>query len=114
MPPLVPGVGTTAAGNCVAVNTFLSQDSMWPLPLVPILVWSLAPVLGLLGVVSLARGRRGMPLLVLALLVEATAIISFVVGGMFLIYVFSPLLVTTLFAWMTTRSARPARPKTVA
>lgn len=106
LPALEPGVGRTAVGNCVPVAILESADSIWPLPLLPILVWSLAPTLALFGVVWLVRGRRGMPLVGLALVLEATAIISFVVGPMFLIYVFVPLLVTALLAWTLTRSLR--------
>lgn len=107
LPPLEPGVGTTAVGNCVPVSLLQSTEPIWPLPLLAILVWSLAPALALLGVVWLTRGHRGLPLVALALVVEATAVISFVVGPMFLLYVFAPLLLTTLLAWMTTRSLRP-------
>jgi hypothetical protein len=80
------------------------------LPLIPIVVWSLTPALSVFGVRRILRRKRGFPVVLVALLVEATAIISFVAGPMFLLYVFAPLAVTTLLAAIAAapRLRRPA------
>jgi len=98
LPALQPGVGITASGNCTHVSVFEAGESMWPSPLIPVALWSLAPVLGLIGVLRILAGRRGFVIVGIALALEATAIISFVAGPMFLLYVFLPLALTTLLA----------------
>src|SRR5438046_8409536 len=81
------------------------------LPIIPIAVWSLAPALSLFGVLRILARKRGFPIVLVALLVEATAIISFVAGPMFLLYVFVPLAVTTLLASLAA-APRLRRPDT--
>jgi len=110
LPALQPGIGITGSGNCVRVNIFEMGESIWPLPIIPIVVWSLAPALSLFGVLRIRGRKRGFAVVVGALLVEATAIISFVAGPMFLLYVFVPLAVTTLLASIAAapRLRRPA------
>jgi hypothetical protein len=110
LPALQPGIGMTGSGNCVRINIFEGGGSIWPLPIIPIAVWSLAPAIGLFGVLRILGRKRGFPLVLMALLVEATAIISFVAGPMFLLYVFAPLAVTTLLAAIAAapRLRRPA------
>lgn len=98
LPALQPGIGLTGSGNCVRVNIFEGGESIWPSPIIPIAVWSLAPALSLFGVLRILGRKRGFPVVLIALLVEATAIISFVAGPMFLLYVFLPLAFTTLLA----------------
>ena len=97
LPALQPGIGITGSGNCARVNIFEAGES-WPLPIIPIAVWSLAPALSLFGVLRILGRKRGFLVVLMALLVEATAIISFVAGPVFLLYVFVPLAVTTLLA----------------
>jgi hypothetical protein len=106
LPALQPG-----SGSCVRVNIFDGGESIWPLPIIPIAAWSLAPALSLFGVLRILRRKRGFPVVLIALLVEATAIISFVVGPMFLLYVFVPLAVTTLLASLAA-APRLRRPDT--
>ena len=81
------------------------------MPIIPIAVWSLAPALSLFGVLRILGRKRVFPVVLMALLVEATAIISFVAGPMFLLYVFVPLAVTTLLASIAAapRLRHPAR-----
>jgi hypothetical protein len=98
LPALQPGIAITGSGNCVRVNIFEGGESIWPLPIIPIAVWSLALTLSLFGVLRILGRKRGFPVVLVALLVEATAIISFVLGPMFLLYVFAPLAVTTSLA----------------
>src|SRR5205823_11921164 len=110
LPALQPGIGMTGSGNCVRVNIFEMGESIWPLPIIPIAVWSLAPALSLFGVLRILGRKRGFAVVLVALLVEATAIISFVAAPMFLLYVFVPLAVTTLLASIAAapRLRRPA------
>ena len=98
LPALQTGIGITGSGNCARVNIFEAGESIWPLPIIPIAVWSLAPALSLFGVLRILGRKRGFLVVLMALLVEATAIISFVAGPVFLLYVFVPLAVTTLLA----------------
>jgi len=91
-------------------NSDEGGESIWPLPIVPIAVWSLAPALSLFGVLRILDRKRGFAVVLVALLVEVTAIISFVAGPMFLLYVFVPLAVTTVLASIAAapRLRRPA------
>ena len=61
LPALQPGIGITGSGNCVQVNIFEGGESIWPLPIIPIAVWSLAPALGLFGVLRILGRKRGFP-----------------------------------------------------
>src|SRR5205814_8466798 len=45
LPALQTGIGITGSGNCARVNIFEAGESIWPLPIIPIAVWSLAPAL---------------------------------------------------------------------
>src|SRR5437763_2533670 len=109
LPALQPGIGITGSGNCVQVNIFEGGESIWPLPIIPIAVWSLAPALSLCGVLRILGRKRGFPVVLMALLVDATAIISFVTVPFSLLYVFVPLAVSTLLA-STAAAPRPLHP----
>ena len=111
LPALVPGAGITASANCIHLSVVEAGEPIWPLPLLAILLWSLAPAAGLVGILRILSGRRGMPVVTVALLVEATAVISFVAGPLFLIYVFVPLALATVLAAVV--AGVPVRPSAV-
>jgi hypothetical protein len=90
-------VQTLEPARCETLSLVQSQP-VWPMPFLAITVWSLVP---LLAVVGAWRGRSSFVLV--ALLVECTAIASFAVGGYYVLYVAVPLLVV----WVLTRL--PAR-----
>jgi hypothetical protein len=75
-------------------------NDLFPAPLLWIIMWSLAPALAVIGVWLSARPRTW--LIVLALLMELTGIIS-LGGGFIFTLVIEPLLVTTLVASLRAR-----------
>jgi hypothetical protein len=95
-------VQTLTPAHCDTMSLVQSQ-SVWPMPLLAIALWSLAPMLAVLGVWS------GRPWLVaIALIVEMSSIISFGVGPYFLPYVAAPLALT----WLLARRAATAASRT--
>ena len=91
-------VQTLTPAHCDTMSLVQAQ-SVWPMPLLALVIWSLAPLLAVLGVWS---GR--LLLVAVALIVEMSSIISFGVGPYFLPYVAVPLAIT----WILARRARPA------
>lgn len=91
-------VQTLTPARCDTMSLVQSQ-SVWPMPLLALVLWSLAPLLAVLGVWS---GRPW--LAALALIIEMSSIVSFGVGPYFLPYVAVPLALT----WVLARRARPA------
>jgi hypothetical protein len=98
------GTGQTSAPAVMhCENTSMVQEQglthLWPMPLVALIVWSLAPLLAVAGVRS---GR--MSLVTAALLIEATVLISFGAAPIYAPLVLLPLAITCLIAWRTRRS----------
>ena len=91
-------IQTLTPAHCDTMSLVQSQ-SVWPMPLLVLVLWSLAPLLAVLGVWS---GRLW--LVAVALIVEMSSIISFGVGPYFLPYVAAPLGIT----WILARRARRA------
>jgi len=91
-------VQTLTPAHCDTMSLMQAQ-SVWPMPLLALVLWSLAPLLAVLGVWS---GRLW--LVAVALIVELSSIISFGVGPYFLPYVAVPLALT----WLLARRARRA------
>ncbi len=89
-------VRTLAPAYCESTRMADIQP-VWPMPLLALAVWSLAPVLGVVGVWN---GRTW--LVALALGIEASSIISFGAGPYYLTFVFAPLALT----WVLARRAR--------
>ena len=90
-------VQTLTPAHCDTMSLVQAQ-SVWPMPLLAIALWSLVPLLAVGGVWS---GRLW--LVAVALIVELSSIISFGVGPYFLPYVAVPLAIT----WILARRARP-------
>ncbi len=68
------------------------------MPLIAIAVWSLAPVIGYLGVRRKMAGQGGTALIVLALVLEVTVLISFGAAPFFAPFVLLPLVISTALA----------------
>ena len=85
-------VQTLTPAHCDTMSLVQSQ-SVWPMPLLVLVLWSLAPLLAVLGVWS---GRLW--LVAVALIVEMSSIVSFGVGPYFLPYVAVPLALTWILA----------------
>ncbi len=85
-------VVTLAPAHC-ETTSMVEIQPVWPMPLLALAVWSLAPLLAVVGVWS------GRPWLVaVALIVEASSIISFGAGPYYLTVVLVPLALTWLLA----------------
>ena len=92
---------TPAPQVCRGSSLIEVQGSdLFPAPLLWILMWSLAPLLAVLGVWLSRRPR--IRLIALALLMELTGIIS-LGGGFIFALVIEPLLLITLFASLRAR-----------
>lgn len=89
-------VVTLAPAHCETMSLMEIQP-VWPMPLLALALWSFAPLLAVFGVWS---GR--LSLVALALIVEASSVISFGVGPYYLPFVAVPLALT----WVLARRAR--------
>jgi len=90
-PGQTPGPQICRGSSLVEVQ----GNDLFPAPLLWILMWSLAPLLAVIGVWLSARPRTS--LIVLAMLMELTGIIS-LGGGFIFTLVIEPLLLVTLVA----------------
>jgi hypothetical protein len=93
-PNQTPGPTTCHSESLVVTQ----RESLFPAPLLWILIWSLAPVLAIVGVRFRADGTAGGSWLIgLAFLMDLTGIIS-MGGGFVYALVVAPLLLITLIA----------------
>ena len=85
------------------------RQPIFPLPFFAVLVWSLAPLLSYYGARLRVWGDPGIGtlLMVVGLVLEATALVSFGAAPFFVPFVFVPLLVATAITFAT--SAQPPR-----
>lgn len=95
----VPGqIATPGPTICERASLFQSQP-IWPLPFLAVAVWSVAPLISYAGVRRRMAGRgSGTALIVLALALEATVLISFGAAPFFAPFVLLPLLISTALA----------------
>ncbi|MDQ3097291.1 MAG: hypothetical protein M3Q61_03885 [Chloroflexota bacterium] len=87
-------VSTIAPGHCESTR-MIDVQSVWPMPLLVLAVWSLAPLLAVVGVWS--TPVRSI-LVLAALVIEATSIISFGAGPYYIPFVLVPLTLTWILA----------------
>ena len=93
-----PGqIATPGPTICERTSIFESQP-IWPLPFLAVAVWSVAPLLSYVGVRRRMAGQGGTALIVLALLLEATVLISFGAAPFFAPFVLLPLVISTALA----------------
>jgi hypothetical protein len=90
----------TSPQRCETTRMIDVQGQWWPMPGVALIVWSLAPVLAVAGVWS-AR----LWLVTLALAMEATVLISFGAGPLYIPFVLLPLAITWFIARRAARAA---------
>lgn len=92
----VPGqIATPGPTICERTSLFQSQP-IWPLPFLAVAVWSVAPLISYVGVRRRMAGRgSGIALIVLALMLEATVLISFGAAPFFAPFVLLPLVIST-------------------
>lgn len=92
-------VVTLEPARCDTLSLVASQP-IWPMPAIALAFWTLVPVLGIVG------ARRRMPgLLLAAIVLELTSIISFAVGPYYLLFVTPALAVTWILTGISKRAA---------
>jgi hypothetical protein len=104
-----PGVPSTPGPTICGQQSLIQAQPVWPMPLLAIAVWSLAPLISYIGVRRKMAGQSGSSaLIVLGLVLEATVVISFGAAPFFAPFVLLPLLITTVIA-LTSRRGEPLR-----
>jgi hypothetical protein len=94
----VPGqIATPGPTICDRESLFQSQP-IWPLPFLAVAVWSVAPLISYVGVRRRMAGHGGTALIILALMLEATVLISFGAAPFFAPFVLLPLVISTALA----------------
>lgn len=100
-PPGMTAAPATFGPQVCGVQALWQYQPVFPMPFFAVLIWSLAPSLGYLGVrmrTSSGDPGPGTLLLVLGLVVEATVLISIGAAPFFVPFVFVPQLVATAIA----------------
>jgi hypothetical protein len=97
-----PGVAATPGPTICGQQSLFQAQPIWPMPFLAVAVWSAAPLIGYVGVRRRLAGESGgTALLVLAVLLEATVLISFGAAPFFAPFVLLPLLISTALAFAT-------------
>ena len=101
----VPGATVTPGPTICGRQSLIQAQPVWPLPLLAIVMWSVAPLISYVGVRRRMAGESGgTTLIAVALLLEATVLISFGAAPFFVPYVLLPLIISTAIAL----ASRPA------
>lgn len=94
-----PGVPATPGPMVCGTQSLIQAQPIWPMPLLAIVAWSIAPLISYVGVRRMMAGENGGGALIgFALLLEATALISFGAAWFFVPYVLLPLIISTAIA----------------
>lgn len=102
-----PGTIATPGPQVCQSYSLVQVQPVWPVPLLAIAAWSLAPSLTALGLIRRLRGHgTGTPSIVAGLVAECTVLISFGAAPFFLPVVLLPLLIVTAFGVAAARSPR--------
>ena len=94
-PDQIATPGPTVCGR----QSLVEAQPIWPMPVLAVLVWSIAPLIGYVGVRRRMAGAAGGTALIgLALVLEATVLISFGAAPYFAPFVLLPLIISTALA----------------
>jgi hypothetical protein len=94
-----PDAPATPGPTICGRQSLVEAQAVWPMPLLAIAVWSVAPLISYIGVRHKVAGRDGGTALVISgLVLEATVLISFGAAPFFAPFVLLPLLITTAIA----------------
>jgi hypothetical protein len=94
-----PGVPATPGPTICGRQSLIQTQPVWPMPFIAIAVWSLAPLASYVGVRRRMAGQSGgTALIVAALLLEMTVLISFGAAPFFAPFVLLPLAISTALA----------------
>lgn len=95
----VPGQIATPGPTVCRQQSLIETQTIWPMPFIAIAIWSLAPLISYIGVRRRMAGESGSTgLIVLALVLEATVLISFGAAPFFAPFVLLPLLISAALA----------------
>jgi hypothetical protein len=102
-----PGVPATPGPTICGQESLFQAQPIWPMPFLAVAVWSTAPLIAYVGVRRRFGGQSdGTALVVLALVLEATVLISFGAAPFFAPFVLLPLLISTALALATRAGQR--------
>lgn len=91
-----PGVLATPGATICTRESLVRLQPIWPMPFLAVAVWSVAPLIGYVGVRRKMAGQGGgNALVILALVLEATVLISFGAAPFFAPFVLLPLVIST-------------------
>jgi hypothetical protein len=95
----VPGQIATPGPTVCRNESLVQRQPVWPLPFLAVVVWSVAPLIGYVGVRRRMASQSGATaLIILALALEATVLISFGAAPFFAPFVLLPLVISTALA----------------
>ncbi|HJW50191.1 MAG TPA: hypothetical protein VJ726_12315 [Candidatus Limnocylindria bacterium] len=95
----VPGQIATLGPTICTRESLVALQRIWPLPFLAVAVWSVAPLISYVGVRRKMAGQSsGTALIILALVLEATVLISFGAAPFFAPFVLLPLVISTALA----------------
>lgn len=94
----VPGQIATLGPTICTSESLVQRQPIWPLPFLAVALWSVAPLLSYVGVRRRMAGQGGTTLIILALVLEATVLISFGAAPFFAPFVLLPLVISTALA----------------
>ena len=94
-----PGAPATPGPQICGQQSLIEAQPVWPMPFIAIVVWSVAPLISYVGVHRRMAGQDGATtLIVLALVLEASVLISFGAAPFFAPFVLLPLIISTALA----------------
>lgn len=100
-----PGVIAAPGVEQCQSQSLVQTQPVWPMPLLAIIVWSLAPSVTAIGMIRRRRGRSsGTAWIIAGLIAEGTVLASFGAAPLFVPLVLLPLVVVTVLG---VRSSRP-------
>jgi hypothetical protein len=94
----VPGQIATPGPTICTNESLVQRQPIWPMPFLAVAVWSVAPLISYVGVRRRFAGQGGTALIILALMLEATVLISFGAAPFFAPFVLLPLVISTALA----------------
>jgi hypothetical protein len=104
----VPGQVATPGPTICTSESLVQRQPIWPLPFLAVAVWSAAPLLSYVGVRRRLAGEGGTALIILALVLEATVLVSFGAAPFFAPFVLLPLVISTALALSARAGQRSA------
>ncbi len=106
-----PGFVATPGPQVCQRYSLVQVQPVWPMPLLAIAAWSLAPSLTAVGLIERLRGRgKGTPWIVPGIAIECSVLISFGAAPLFVPFVLLPLVIVTVLVMRAVRARRGGVP----